>query len=421
VAHPGPCAGAPRERAGGGSRVSGTRHRVCVLTGSRAEYGLLAPVLDELARRPALEVRLLVTGTHLSVRHGLTEREILADGRRIDARVDLDLDDDSRLGVARALGGAVTRLAEALALLEPDVLVVLGDRWEVLAAAQAALVLRIPVAHLHGGELTAGAFDDAIRHAVTKMSHLHFVAAPEYARRVVAMGEAPERVVVTGALGVDLARATPAVSRERLAAEVGIPLGTPLVCLTHHPTTLGHGPPSREIAEVLAALETLEAWHPGTTTVCTGTNADPAGREVGEALRAWVAAAPARRALHASLGRARYTALVRLADVVVGNSSSGIIEAPVLGTPSVNVGPRQDGRLRAASVREAACERGAIADAIRAALAEPRRDAWPSPYDGGGGAAARIAEVLERWLTDGSLRGARKEFHDATPHAGGVA
>ena len=393
--------------------MSGDRHRVCVVTGSRAEYGLLAPVLDEAARRAALDVRLVVTGTHLSARHGLTEREILADGRHIDARVDLDLADDSRLGVARALGGAVRGLADALARLEPEVVVLLGDRWEILAAAQAALVLRIPVAHVHGGEVTTGAFDDAIRHAITKMSHLHFVAAAEYGRRVVQMGEDPDRVVVTGALGVDLARATPPVPRDRLATEIGIALGSPLVCLTHHPTTLGDGAPSREIAEVLAAVEAVEASHPDAATVCTGTNADPAGREVGDAIRSWVAAAPRRRALHASLGRARYAALVRHADVVVGNSSSGIIEAPVLGTPTVNVGARQHGRLRAASVRDVACERAAIAGALEAAIAGGRRDAWPSPYDGGGGAAVRIVDVLERWLRDGALRGAHKDFHDA--------
>ncbi|MFZ9291119.1 MAG: UDP-N-acetylglucosamine 2-epimerase [Ilumatobacteraceae bacterium] len=401
--------------------MTGARHRVCVVTGSRAEYGLLAPVLDEAARRAALDVRLLVTGTHLSRRHGLTEREILADGRRIDARVDLDLTDDSRAGVARALGRAVTGLADALARIEPEVVVLLGDRWEILAAAQAALVLRIPVAHVHGGEVTTGAFDDAIRHAVTKMSHLHFVAAPEYGHRVVQMGEDPARVVVTGALGVDLARATPEVPRDRLAAELGVALGTPLLCLTHHPTTLGDGAPAREIAEVLAAVEAVEAAHPGTTTVCTGSNADPSGREVEDAVRAWVAAAPARRAFRASLGRARYAALVRHADAVVGNSSSGIIEAPSLGTPTVNVGPRQDGRLRAASVRDAACERASVAAAIEAAIAGGRRAEWPSPYDCGGGAAARIVDVLERWLRDGALRGARKEFRDATAATTGPA
>ena len=319
----------------------------------------------------------------------------------------MGLDDDTPQGVTAALGRATVGFGEAFARLRPDVVVVLGDRFEILAAAQATLLARLPLAHIHGGELTEGAVDDAIRHAITKMAHLHFTACGAYARRVIQLGEPPERVFEVGALGAEAVANTDYENRAVLEAELGLTLDAPLLLVTYHPATLGRLSPEAAIGALLAALEK----RPATRIVFTGVNADPGRDAVDRPIRAFVADQPGRTVFRESLGQRRYLSAMRLAAAVVGNSSSGVIEAPTLGVPVVNIGDRQKGRLRAASVIDCAETEGDILAALDKALDPAFRDglAGIEPPFGRGGAAARIAGILATTdLTDVI----HKTFHD---------
>ncbi|MEO5335304.1 MAG: UDP-N-acetylglucosamine 2-epimerase [Magnetospirillum sp. WYHS-4] len=367
--------------------------RIAVVTGTRAEYGLLKGLMAAVRDDASLRLQILATGMHLESRFGHTVDEILADGFVPDAEVPLGLDDDSGLTTARAMGRGLLGMAEALDRLRPDVVVVLGDRFEILTAVQAALVQGIPVAHIHGGELTEGVIDDDIRHAVTKMASLHFVAAEVFARRVRQLGEEPERIFVVGAPGVDALAELAPLPREVLEADLGLSLTAPLFLATYHPETLGDRPPVQATAEFLGALESF----PGARVVFTGVNADPGRDAVAAAIARFVQDHPERAAFRESLGQRRYLSLMRLADAVIGNSSSGIIEAPAAGVPTINVGDRQKGRPHAESVIDCAPDRQAIGAAIRQALTpgfRARAKAQTPPY-GGGGAAGRIKAILK--------------------------
>lgn len=369
--------------------------RICIVTGSRADYGLLTGLMREISADPALELLVVATGTHLSAQFGHTVDAIRADGYRVDAEVPLELNDDSRAAVALAAGQALSGMAEAFQRLEPDVVVVLGDRYEIFAAAAAALLQRIPIAHIHGGELTLGAVDDALRHAITKMASLHFVAAHDYARRVVQMGEPSDRVFEVGAPGVDLMRAISYLDAETLGHDLGMPLFNPLLLVTYHPVTRRTDDEGAALDELLAALE---RW-PDARIVITGVNADAGNKIVSERMQSFAQRHHDRVSLHASLGQARYLSVMRLAAAVVGNSSSGIIEAPALGVPTVNIGARQNGRLRAYSVIDCAEEADAIFLAIKKALDPSFRSSiagQPLPY-GHGGAARMMKDVLKTY------------------------
>lgn len=378
-----------------------------MVTGGRAEYGLLSWLMREVAADASLSLQVVATGAHMSPRFGETWRDIEADGFAIDARVNIGLEDDSPLATAQAMGRAVAGLAEAFDRLAPDVVVLLGDRYEILAAAEAALLLRCPVAHIHGGEVTEGAFDDAMRHAITKLASLHFVACADYARRVIQLGEDPARVHVVGALGLDAVANVAPLDRTALEADLGLKLKEPLLVVTYHPTTLGALPPDAAADALLGALDRF----PEATVVFTGVNADPGNRAVAERIGAWTAQNKARACWCDSLGQRRYLSLAALAAAVVGNSSSGLIEVPALRVPTVNIGDRQKGRPRATSVIDCEEMTDAIADAIASALSGPfRRHAASaeSPY-GAGGAAKRIHAVL-RSVDPAKLM--RKRFRD---------
>jgi len=367
--------------------------RICVFTATRAEYGLLRPVVAELVADPGVEVRLLVAGTHLATGHGDTVREVEADALAPFERVEHVLASDTPVGVATSMGLGLIGVAGALDRLAPDLLVVLGDRYEALAAAAAAHLARVPVAHLHGGESTAGAADDAFRHALTKLAALHLVAAEPFRRAVLALGEDPARVHVVGAPGLDALRTLEPLDRATLERDLGLALRDPVLLVAYHPATLGE-PPAAGVAALLAALDRT----PAATVVLTGPNADAGGGAVAERLAAWAAANAGRARLVASLGTRRWGSLLRLAAAIVGNSSSGIIEAPAVGLPTVNVGARQAGRPRAASVTDVPAEAGAITAAIAQALSpagRARAAAAVSPY-GDGRAAGRIARLLAR-------------------------
>lgn len=383
--------------------------RICVMTGTRADYGHLRWILDDLHHRPDVTLQLMASGAHLSPRHGMTISEIEADGLPIAARVDLALGTDTPLGVAASLGLGVARFAEALSDLKPDLLVVLGDRYEALAVAQAAMVLGIPIAHLHGGEATEGVMDEAIRHAITKMSHLHMVAAEPYRRRVIQLGEAPERVFNTGAPGLDVLTRIALPDLDQLSRDLGMAFPARPLLVTYHPVIRG-ADPALMAEELTAALDLF----PERPVVVTGVNADPGASAVDAVLHRWAAARPGRAKVFASLGYRRYLGLMAHAALVVGNSSSGIIEAPALKVPTVNIGSRQRGRLRAPSVFDCAEDRQSIVAAMRHALSNDVQTAVTtvaSPY-GSGGASARIVEILATYPLDGILS---KSFHEVGP------
>ncbi|MCB1874715.1 MAG: UDP-N-acetylglucosamine 2-epimerase (hydrolyzing) [Chromatiales bacterium] len=380
--------------------------RIGVVTGSRAEYGLLKGLMRSIDQDSSLELVLMVTGMHLSPMHGETWRTIVDDGFTLHERIATDLSDDSPATVTRALGQGVIGFGEVFARNRPDILVVLGDRFEILAPVQAALLARIPVAHIHGGERTDGAVDDAIRHAITKFAHLHFVAAEPYRRRVIQLGEVPERVFTVGALGLDAIAATSPLTREQWQVDAGFELGEVNFLVTYHPATLGRVPPSEAAEALLGALDEF----PQARVVITESNADVGGAMIVERLRAFARERP-RVSVFTSLGSLRYYSLLQWVDVVIGNSSSGLIEVPWFGKPTVNIGERQAGRLRGDTVIDCADDQASIRAAITRALStEFRRQAQmrSNPY-GQGNAVERILDILRCVPLEGLTN---KRFND---------
>lgn len=385
--------------------------RLAVVTTSRADYGLYRPVLAEVRNSTTWACSLLVSGSHLSDAHGWTVRLIEADGHDIAARISVIGEGDDPVCVAEAMGRAVAGFARALERLRPDLLLVLGDRYEMHAAGLAALPLRIPVAHLHGGELTRGAIDDCLRHSLTKLSHLHLVSTETYARRVVQMGEARDRVHVVGAPGLDNLRQTPRLTRDAIAAGYGVVLPPRYVLVAFHPETLAHEHTDPHVRTLLDALEDAGF---GSAAVFVASNADTGGLGV---TRAWRAAAEAGRGVFLPAeDSSLYLSVMAQAAAMLGNSSSGIIEAASLRLPVVNVGQRQAGRLRPANVVDVPIQRYAIAEALRQVTAPAFRqslDGLTNPY-GDGHAAPRIVRVLTQTDWQALIP---KPFHDLLPES----
>ncbi len=380
--------------------------RIAVVTATRAEYGLLSCLLRELKAAPDVELQLIVTGAHLSVHHGQTENQILADGFAIDARIPIPLEEDTPRAITKSLGLATIGFADTLAKLAPDILVLLGDRWETLAAAEAALIARVPVAHIHGGESTEGAIDEAIRHSITKMAHLHFVAARPYRDRVIQLGEAPDRVWVVGAVGLDLIFGLAPLDRDSLEASLGIRFGKPSFLVTYHPETLNGDDDARKMRTILEVLDET-----GGTVIVTGVNADPNGSLLRAEAERFVAKHHDRFAIFTSLGSERYLSVMRQVDAVVGNSSSGLLEAPAIGVPTVNIGNRQRGRLSAPSVLDCDATKPSLRATIGIALSSAHKAVsarCDTPY-GTRGAAQRIASILRSYNLSNLLM---KKFYD---------
>jgi UDP-hydrolysing UDP-N-acetyl-D-glucosamine 2-epimerase len=386
--------------------TAGRPRRIAAVTGSRADYGLLRGILTRLKAADDVALSVIACGMHLLPRFGETWRIIEADGFPIAAKIDLKLSDDRAETVARGTGIGVSNFAEVLSQLAPDILVVLGDRFEILSAAVAAMLLNIPIAHIHGGEVTAGAFDDSIRHAITKMACLHFVAAEPYRRRVIQMGEHPDFVFNVGAPGLDFASTAPSLGRAELYAKLGISGPERFLLITLHPAT---AQPDADVANVTALLGAL-AEVENRSFIFTGVNADPGHRAIEDAIKRFVAARPDRAHLFTSLGSELYWAALRFADAVVGNSSSGILEAPAVGVPSINIGDRQQGRLRAASIIDCPADPGAILVSLgRIFEGRLQPDPGQAPPYGRGGASEKIAQILRKI----DLRGAfPKHFYD---------
>jgi UDP-hydrolysing UDP-N-acetyl-D-glucosamine 2-epimerase len=381
------------------------RRKVCVVTGSRADYGLLFWVMKCIQDDPDMTLQVAVTGMHLSPEFGQTVRFVEADGFPIAARVDSLLPGDSVTAVTKSIGRGVIGFADALEQLQPDLLVLLGDRFEIFAAAQAALVARIPVAHIAGGDVTEGAFDDAIRHSITKMSHLHFVTNAAAESRVRQLGEDPRFIFNFGSPGLDALARTHLLTRPEVEAAIGFQFKTHNLLVTFHPATLDAVSSFTQLSELLRALDTLG---PGFGVIFTKSNADTEGLTLNRMIGGYVESRPNCR-LFDSLGQQKYLSVMNQVDVLVGNSSSGLYEAPSLHKPTVNIGDRQKGRLRAASVLDCEPRADAIERGIRAAL---RLDcsAVKNPY-GDGDSAPRIVAALKAVADPRAL--VRKEFVDA--------
>jgi UDP-N-acetylglucosamine 2-epimerase (non-hydrolysing)/GDP/UDP-N,N'-diacetylbacillosamine 2-epimerase (hydrolysing) len=365
--------------------------------------------MKEIQADPGLKLQLLVSGSHLASEYGETWRSIEADGFSIDAKVEMKLDSDEAVAVAKSMALGLSGCAEALGQLRPDILVLLGDRYEALAAAEAALLLGIPVAHIHGGEASEGAFDDAMRHAITKLSHLHFTAAEPYRQRVIQMGEAPGRVYNFGSPGLDYISRLKLATRAEFEKETGIKLGALNFLITYHPATLDGKSMGRGAKALLSALE----YFPDVHMIFTRANADPGGRLINADIQAWVACNGSRAVCVPSLGQRLYLSAMSLCDAVVGNSSSGIIEAPAIGKPTVNIGQRQDGRERALSIIDCPNDTNAIVGAIiRARSPQMQKIArhCESPY-GRGDTSQQIKQILASVKLDGLLM---KRFHKAS-------
>jgi GDP/UDP-N,N'-diacetylbacillosamine 2-epimerase (hydrolysing) len=364
--------------------------RIAYVTGSRADYGLFSEPLKRIREHPGMDLSLIVTSMHLEPEFGLTVREIEADGMPVAGRVRNLLPGDSGGNQARAVGNAVLGITSALEDLRPDILIVLGDRGEMLAGAIAAVHLNIPVAHVHGGDVT-GTVDELVRHAITKLSHVHFAATEDSAERLRRLGERPEHVHVVGAPGLDYLRRFEPIADAELQAEVGVDVASPFVLFTQHPVTTEMSDAAAQMEMSLKALEQAAVQ-----VVATYPNADAGGRAMIQALerrrdRAWLHIFP-------SLGQRRFASLLKKTAAMVGNSSSGIIEAPFFGVPVVNIGSRQAGRLRAENVLDVEHDQEAIRSAIVCALSDEdfkaRARGARNPY-GDGHAGEKIVEILD--------------------------
>ncbi len=383
------------------------KRKICVITGTRAEYGLLYWLMKEIQADSALRLQIVVTGAHLSPEFGVTYKIIENDGFVIDEKIEMLLSSDTSMGVTKSMGVALIGLADAFARLVPDIVVVLGDRYEILAAAEAALVANIPIAHIHGGEITEGAIDDSIRHAITKMSHLHFVAAPEYRNRVIQMGENPAYVYEVGAVGIDNIVKMPLMSLDELEQNLQFSLGEKFFLVTYHPVTVTAARKADALQNLFDALDAF----PDYRVLITKSNSDAGGREINRRLDVYAAARKDRVFCHASLGHLRYLSAMKHATAVVGNSSSGLLEAPVLKTPTVNIGARQKGRLRYPSVIDCLEETGPIADALRKVVSEKFNREWVDmeiPH-ADGKISSRIKTILRDIPLDGLFQ---KRFQD---------
>lgn len=381
--------------------------KICFITGTRAEFGLLLPLINLVKEDEGFILQIIATGAHLSPEFGLTYREIETAGLRIDTKVDMLLSGDTDEAIAKSVGLGIIGLTDALSGLKPDWVVLLGDRFEAFAAASAAYTLKIPIAHLHGGETTEGALDEGFRHAMTKLSYLHFTSTETYRKRVIQMGESPERVFNVGAIGLDHLLNTDQFDPDDLSRKVPFSLKDPYAVVTFHPATLEDNRPEGQFRQLLQALDE----HPGLNLIFTYPNADAYGREIISLLKAYVENNRDRAVGFVNLGQKRYLTALKCAAAVIGNSSSGIIEAPSFGVPTVNIGDRQKGRIKGESVIDAPAIVHDISAAIgRACSAEFQQQSreTTNPY-GAGGTAEKILVVLKKF---GRICIPQKPFHD---------
>lgn len=355
--------------------------KVCVITGTRAEYGLLKPLVQKINNDNSLELQLVVTGMHLSSEFGLTYQEIEQDGFEITERNEMLLSSDTPNGITKSVGLGTIGFADIFTRIVPDMVVILGDRYEALAAATAAMIHRIPIAHIHGGELTEGLIDESIRHAITKMSVLHFTSTEKYRNRVIQLGEQPDRVFYVGALGVENIKTRILMSKEQLEESLHFRLDKPYIMVTFHPVTLEDGTAQEQFENLLSALDSIEGYR----IIFTKANSDTDGRIINSKIDAYVGKNKGKADAFTSLGMVRYLSAIKYCEMVVGNSSSGIIEVPSFHIPTVNIGDRQKGRVRGKSVIDCGCTQKEIEEAIHTAQTMRRNNMLKNemnPYEG---------------------------------------
>ncbi|MFA5276260.1 MAG: UDP-N-acetylglucosamine 2-epimerase [Candidatus Omnitrophota bacterium] len=383
------------------------KRKICFITSSRADFGLLSPLIELVKKDSYLKCQLIATGAHLSSEFGLTYREIEKNKFYIDKRISILSNSDTPVGIAKSMGLALAGFAEAYTELSPDIIVVLGDRYELLSAVAAALVSNIPVAHIAGGEVTEGACDDSIRHSITKMSQLHFTISETYRRRVIQLGEEPGRVFNVGALGIDNIKRLKLLSKKEVEKTLGFKFNKRNLLVTFHPVTLEKNASEKQFRNLLGVLGGL----PQTNIIFTKANADTGGRAINKAIEDFVAKNSNRSSLFPSLGNLKYLSTMQFVDAVVGNSSSGIVEAPSFKIGVINIGDRQKGRIMAKNIINCEPAREYILRAFEKLYSkkfQKNLKNTASPY-GNGNAAGRIKDILKTYKIEGILK---KHFHD---------
>ena len=383
--------------------------RIGIMTGTRAEYGLLKPLMQEINKDNDLELYLIVSGMHLSPEFGMTYQEIEEDGFEINAKVEMLLSSDSPAGISKSIGLGVIGFADEFQRADLDMLILLGDRYEALSAAISAMVMRIPIAHLHGGELTEGAIDEGIRHSITKMSYLHFTSTEQYRNRVIQLGENPERVFYVGALGVENIKKINLMTKEELEKSIHFEIDENTVVVTYHPVTLENNTVEEQFLNLLKVLDR----NPKIRMIFTKANADTNGRIVNELIDKYTAQNSERACAFMSLGQKRYLSALKYCRIVIGNSSSGIIEAPSFGKPIINIGDRQKGRICADSVINCGYTQQEIQQAMETALTEEFENKarnCRNPYEKEN-TAANIISVIKDYLLNDKIK-LKKGFYD---------
>ncbi len=369
-----------------------TKRKICVITGTRAEYGLLYWLIKEIEADDSLELQLIVTGMHLSPEFGLTYKEIEKDFK-IDKKIEMLLSSDTSVSISKSMGLAQISFAEVYEELKPDIVVVLGDRYEIFSAVSSAMIAKIPVAHLHGGETTEGAYDESIRHSITKMSHLHFTATEVYKKRVIQLGENPQRVFNVGGLGIDNIKKLKLLSKEEFEASIDFKLNKKNILVTFHPVTLEKYTSKEQFQELLDAIDELDE----TNIIFTKANSDTDGRVINQMIDEYIAKNSKKAVAFASLGQLRYISALQFVDAVVGNSSSGLLEAPSFKIGTINIGDRQKGRIKADSIIDCKPNKKAILEAFVKLYSTDFQNSLKSvknPY-GGGGASKKIKEIIK--------------------------
>ncbi len=387
-----------------------SKRKVCVVTGTRSEFGLFYWLMKEIETDEDLELQIIATGMHLSPEFGLTYKEIEKEFT-IDKKIEMLLSSDTPIGISKSMGLAQISFAEAYEELKPEMVVVLGDRYETFSAASAAMIARIPIAHLHGGETTEGAFDESIRHSITKMSHLHFTATEEYRNRVIQLGEHPDRVFNVGGLGIDNIKRLDLLNKKEFEKSIDFKLNKKNILVTFHPVTLENATAQEQFTELLEAIDELEDTH----IIFTKANSDTNGRIINQMIDKYVEKNRDKAISFTSMGQLRYLSALQYVDAVVGNSSSGLLEAPTFKIGTINIGDRQKGRIKAKSVVDCKPQK----EDIQKALDKLHSNAFQNllknvknPY-GDGGAAVKIKEVLKDISLDGILK---KSFYDLGVH-----